>query len=505
MNARQKPTCASLPRSLPVVFAAALTLALGVIPVAAHAANACITKGFVGDVSDGLETPGTGEPDPISRVGTGGTGRVGTGGTGRVGTGGTGRVGTGGTSRVGVVGTITGFASICINDLEVHYSSTTQVVNNGLPGSTADLAVGQVVSIESQADGGQTGELSGGRVSILNAVAGPVSSIDASANSLVVLGQTVRVTAQTLIADTTGMKNFDFLQTGALVRVSGLRLANGDIVASRIETALSLDQAAVLGPVTQSDVDGFSIYGLRVNYSDITGASPVTSGEVMVSGRLDGATLRPERIALGPSLGFTQDIDQLVLEGYIGNRSDSAITVNGVSVALSALSGTSAADLQINQRVQIVGTLLPDHSIVASSILQRRDPMAPPPAASIFPPSKSKALAFNKPGDTKVFETSTAIVPAGPTGTTGTSGSTGATTTGSSGSTSGSTSGNGSGLSGGGSGSGVGGGGIITPGGNTGTTTKPSTPVVHPGLPPRIFQFDSLEFKFPGMPRRVAH
>jgi hypothetical protein len=494
--------CASLLGSVCAALVFAFPLALCFTPATALAANACVTKGVTGALAGG-GIGGTGAPPEGGIGGTGAIAEGGIGGTGAPpdgGVGGTGAIaggGIGGTGHTGVavVGTITGFASICINGLEVHYTPALQVVANGLPSSVAELAVGQVVTIEAAGIGGQADELAGGRVSILNAVAGPVGSIDNTARSLVVLGQTVLVTAQTLIADPTGIKTFDFLQTGGLVRVSGLRLANGDIVASRIETALSLPQATVLGPVTQSDSNGFSIYGLRVGYADVTGASAVTSGEVMVSGRLDGATLRPERIALAPSLEFTQQVDRLVLEGYIGSRSDSAISVGGVSVSLNAsplVGGGVAADLQINQRVQIVGRLMADHSMVADVILLRRDPLAPPSAASIFPPSKSKALTLNKPGDDK----STAILSNSPTGTAATGGSVAAN---------GGHSAGGS-QSGGGSSSGMGGG-IITPGGGatTAPAPKPVGPIARPGTPASPFKFDTLELKLPGMPHHLSH
>jgi hypothetical protein len=488
---------------------------------AAFAVNACVAKTGVGGMGSSgtgnngpipVGTGGTGhkdtDDDGVNPVGTGGTGRVGTGGTGKqagvvnpVGTGGTGRVGTGGSGQaVGIVGTITGFASICIDGVEVSYTPTTTVSVNGLPGSLNNLAVGQVVTVSAAGDGSDSGIVSGVQVSILNAAAGPIATISASAQSFTILGQNVRVTAQTLIADATGIKTFDFLQTGALVRVSGLRLANGDIVASRVETALSLEQASVLGPVTASDATGFSIYGLRVAYADITGSSSVTSGEVMVSGLLSGGNLQPQRIAVGPSLSFAQQIDHLVLEGYIDSIGTASLTVGGVSVSLAAtplVSSGNIADLRVNQRIQVYGRLLPDHSIAADFLRLVRDPLAPPSAASLFPPSKAKSLSFNKAADTRgvlasddqtVLKLSAATI-----GTTGSSGAVSGTTT----------TGSGTGLSGGGSGGNMGGDGVITPGAGS-TTTKPATPkpVVQPSPRLPLFRFDNLDFHLTGMPRR---
>jgi uncharacterized protein DUF5666 len=537
LKQRQPTISVSLLRSLGVVLALAAPLALAVASGSAYAANACVAKGGVGGTGyttdggvGGTGAPaggvgGTGAPDG----GVGGTGAPdgGVGGTGmqpRGGVGGTGfqaKGGVGGTGRlangVGVLGTITGFASICINGLEVHYGSDTPIASNGLPASTADLAVGQVVTIAASGEGYQaSGELGGVRVSIVTAVAGPVATIDPSRQTFTVLGQTVRATAQTIIADATGIKDFSFLQTGGLVRVYGLRLSGGDIVASRIETVLGLDQATVVGPVTQSDAAGFSIYGLRVNYADLTGVTAVSGGEVMVSGRLDGATLRPERIALSPSLSFAQNMDSLVLEGYIGGSSAAGISIDGVTVTVStSTAGAGAATLQPDVRVVVTAHRLPDGSFAADSILPDRDPLAPPSAASILPPPRGKGLSFNKSSDGRIIDgnddrNATQLAAVRNTAPGGTA-------------PSGTAAGGSSGTLGGGSTGGVAGGGTITPGGNSGgssgtlgggSTNGGSGGTITPGgghsakppvTIPRVFQFSTLDFRPLGLPHTSLH
>ena len=514
---RQSPTQrAPVLRNLLAALAFALPMALAAHPAAA--ANSCVAKGGVGGTGympDGSGVGGTGSPADDAQGGVGGTGSgvggtgSGVGGTGS-GVGGTGRTakgGVGGTGRsaqnLGVVGTVTGFASLCINGLEVHYAASTPVTANGLPASIADLAVGQVVTLEATRDAGADNakpvdELAGIRVSILNAVAGPVRRVDAAKRQIDVLGQTVRITPQTLIADATGIKNFDFLRAGSLVRVSGLRLANGDIVASRIENTLTLAQASVLGPVTQSDAGGFSIYGLRVAAGDLKGVA-VASGEVMVSGRLDGDVLRPERIAIAPSLTFTQNIDRLVLEGYVGNLTDTQFTVGGVKVMMSTATYVTggSGDLQANLRVQVVGRLLPDLSVQADMILLRRDPLAPPSPESILPPPRGNGISFIRPGDVRIADTGddrTAKPSLTPAGTTTNVGTTGTTT----GPGSGVATNTGTGVNNSttlGGGGGVSGGGIITPGGGIGNATSAL---------PSVFKFDSMDFRMhavrPGKP-----
>ena len=52
-----------------------------------------------------------------------------------------------GIGGTGIFGTITGFASVCINGLEIHYDENVPVTENGEPASATDLAVGRVVWI----------------------------------------------------------------------------------------------------------------------------------------------------------------------------------------------------------------------------------------------------------------------------------------------------------------------------------------------------------------------
>src|SRR5262249_10194711 len=49
--------------------------------------------------------------------------------------------------EVGVLGVVTGFASICVNGIEVHYDAMTPVALNGDLVSANALGVGQVVSV----------------------------------------------------------------------------------------------------------------------------------------------------------------------------------------------------------------------------------------------------------------------------------------------------------------------------------------------------------------------
>src|SRR3954466_4498615 len=78
--------------------------------------------------------------------GTGARAEGGIGGTGVQAEGGIGGTGVIAGGELGLIGVITGFGSICVNGVEVHYDSTTPVTVNGQPGAADALALGQTVA-----------------------------------------------------------------------------------------------------------------------------------------------------------------------------------------------------------------------------------------------------------------------------------------------------------------------------------------------------------------------
>lgn len=190
--------------TLPVRYLSAVMFALVfggnlMAPAEVAAAPVCVSRDEMGMAgAAGLQFPGgmggtgarnenggvggTGAPVQQRPGGTGGTGAVAEGvdGTyfdqrhGDVGGTGTPILRPGGTGGTGIVGTITGFASICVNGMEVHYGKDVPVSENGAPASSGHLAIGQVVAVEAFAT--QRG-LQAGRISILNVFEGPLTAL----------------------------------------------------------------------------------------------------------------------------------------------------------------------------------------------------------------------------------------------------------------------------------------------------------------------------------------
>ena len=94
----------------------------------------------------------------------------------------------------GIIGTITGFASICVGGVEIHYARRHAVEIDGQPATTAPLAVGQVVEVIA---GGTGSEVRAQQISVRHVVSGPVTRIDAERNEIDVIGQTVQLSPAT--------------------------------------------------------------------------------------------------------------------------------------------------------------------------------------------------------------------------------------------------------------------------------------------------------------------
>lgn len=243
------------------------------------------------------------------RGGIGGTGlREGTGGIG--GTGfidGTGTGGIGGTGRLlslrtGIVGTITGFASICVNGLEVHYDPETPVVINGENATLAALAIGQTVSV--QAAPGKQG-LTTARIVVQHIITGPITQLGDAQRSMQVMGSDVL-----LSPETRGQLNG--LKVGESVRISGLRNQDGHILASRVDPGVPGEPASISGRISRGN--GLQIQGVALEAR----AMPVLPDTPVVArGRWNGRALVAEEVRSSPAEAVLRASDHVVLEAIV--------------------------------------------------------------------------------------------------------------------------------------------------------------------------------------------
>lgn len=307
-----------------------LTLFCVFYAVSANAAeNACARAAFDNPLKL-APIGGMGGTGIISQGGMGGTGLIPTGGMG----------GTGllpvvsSEGSVAVLGVITGFASICVNGIEVHYDQHTPVTVNGQSGRLADLAVGHTVMLMAEPlrmNHAPSNEMRATAVAAFDAVAGRIDHVDPTAQHLEIMGQRVNIT-ETTISDPA------LLQAGRTVRVSGHRLASGEVIATRLDTA-DVVGAELLGRVTHISKEGFSLNGTEVR---LTTASEKASlpklqigDELHVTGEWNQHILKAQRVIHRPIAAVLDRAQRAVIEGVPDRQNAQRIAIHGHTVQLN--------------------------------------------------------------------------------------------------------------------------------------------------------------------------
>jgi Domain of unknown function (DUF5666) len=289
--------------------------------------------------------------------------RPGIGGTGmsvsQGGIGGTG-IDKGGVGGTGIVGVITGFASICVNGVEVHYAPNMPVSSNGALGNVSQLTVGQVVLIKAQGRGMQ---LTAQSISTMYAAVGPVEGISATEGSLQVIGQKL------VDADASRIRA---LQKGQWVQASGHRLANGEVVVTSLEPIEPLALAQINGRITLIEANQITIEGTRVALGAVALPTGAAMGmELSVSGVWDGQQLQAQLLVLEPTRKAIGLTERVVLQGYVQELRGNQLVLGHSVVNLNAnaqITGGGSNGLAVNQRVQISGTRDRNQQVTAERV-----------------------------------------------------------------------------------------------------------------------------------------
>ena len=288
---------------------------------------------------------------------------------------------TGGITGTGVaLGPITGFGSVIVNGVTYDTSSAT-FTKDGQPATQDDFSVGQVVLVKGTIDDDGTNAMAD-TVEFDDVVEGPVSSVDNALNQIVVLGQTVSITATTSIDDSCPA-TLDGLLAVPAVEVSGLADANGVIEATRIECRDGTWDGVleVNGLVSghNAGVMTFMINGLEVDYSgaavdNFPTAGVINNGDpVEAKGTaFDGTTLDATRVEYKGNRFATDDGDHAEIEGFITRfASASDFDVSGLPVTTTGTTtyeGGTAADLDLNLKVEVDGDFNASGVLVATKV-----------------------------------------------------------------------------------------------------------------------------------------
>lgn len=311
-------------------------------------------------------------PD-VATGGMGGTGIFAQGGSG--GMGGTGAMasgkplapGTGGMGGTGIVGVITGFASVCVNGIEVHYDSQTPVSINGQSAAPRDLSVGQMVVVQA---GAVRGQLRARGIGVLDVISGPVTRVNQAAREIQVMGQNVRL--DSLVAPFASTLTVD-----SIVRVSGFRTDNGAIAATRIDAIGSTASASIHGTVSSVDGSSIAVNGTRVTLPNATTAQPPPVGtEIFVAGEWNGKILQARRVDSQPVQAAIARNERAIVEGYVTNQRGNQIHVGGIAAQISSrvqYNGGNERDVIVGRRVQVEMLRNGDTWLADRVILHRPD------------------------------------------------------------------------------------------------------------------------------------
>jgi hypothetical protein len=326
----------------PAVALAALLLGVFLAPPSARADDtACLRPAASPAPLDG-GTGGTG--GALAAGGIGGTGQLAAGGIG-----GTGALAGGGTGGTGIVGAITGFASVCVNGLEVHYDAATPISRAGLPASVADLALGQVLVID--AAPGARG-LTARRMAILDALVGPVTAL--APDRLEVMGQTLRLDEAVWAAPGNPA-------LGATLRVAGFRDQHGALRATRVETVAPDSVHVALGELSHGADGRARLDGLPLRADAGLPEAP----RLLARGRWDGQGLHVAHAEADPMLVYLTGAERIVAEGIVRHAG------GRVSLAGYRLEGTAGAPpetLVDGQRLRVSGRPLGGDRLLAERI-----------------------------------------------------------------------------------------------------------------------------------------
>ncbi len=281
-------------------------------------------------------------------------------------------------------GPITGFGTVHLNGL-VFETTTAAITIDGRAGTQDDLRPGQFIQVKGHHDPTQNQDFAD-QIDFRGNVQGPVSAVDNTAQTLVVLGQTVHVTEDTSFDDNIGTASLAGIAVGELVEVSGMVSMDGSIRATRIEGKAAGATLQVIGTAasTDSTAKTLKINALVVDFSgaalaDFPAGGPKDGDLVEATGTLlsSAGALLATRLELRSGKDVVPDANGLVnVEGLISRfASATDFDVAGRKVTTSSstvFDGGSAADLALNVSVEVDGTLSSSGAIAATQVEIRR-------------------------------------------------------------------------------------------------------------------------------------
>jgi hypothetical protein len=277
-----------------------------------------------------------------------------------------GGVDSGGTGASLSYGPIDGLGSIIVNGVRFDDSAAAISDEDGAALGRDRLQLGVTTSVEASAIVGPPGaqRATAYRVRVFSELVGPVDAIDVPAQTIVVLGQTVRITPATVFE--AGLPaGLASLQAGAVVEVfAQFDLATNRYAATRIELRPDAVSYRVRGTIAQVNAAArtFTMGALVVDFSQLSAADAVQ----VVAGKSVRVRLQTTPPAAGiwraTALSSGQrsipDAEEARIEGRISAfESAQRFSIDGVSIdATTARFPDGTAAIGLGARVSVEGS-----------------------------------------------------------------------------------------------------------------------------------------------------
>lgn len=301
-----------------------------------------------------------------------------------------------GASTLLVSGPITGFGSVIVNGRTIDSASASTLVD-GNPGIQADLREGQMIRVIAQVDGNAVSALF---IEFQRNVSAAIEAIDAPANTLTILGKTIRTNASTRF-DIPGVTRLVDLQVDDLVLVSGIPTGTGEILATYIGASDAVEPIEITARITAADEPAltFALGALTVDYSqalllELPLGVPQVGQIVQVKGTtLSNGVLTADQVRALPRLpgAFSSAATQFstgelaavgpgpasapLSVSFVGFVSSDnlpvAIAVDDVAVEIDAATvvvGGAQTDLLAGRRIRVDGQVLNVGAVQATRI-----------------------------------------------------------------------------------------------------------------------------------------
>lgn len=271
----------------------------------------------------------------------------------------------GATASSYTTGTLTGFGSIFVGGVRYDDTNATVTDEDGNSGSRSSLKLGMTVEVDAGAVDRVNASALALRIRMGTEVLGPVGTVDTTAGTVQVLGQTVVVTTSTIF-DETLSGGLASLTAGRVVEVYGiLDPANGRIVATRIEAEDSATVYKLRGRIANVDTTAktFSINGQVISYAGLPAAMvpPGLANGQLVRVRLQTTQVNGQWVAtaLRGGVRIPDGITSARIEGIVtAFDSTSSFSVNGLPVnAANASFPDGTIGIALGARVEVEGNV----------------------------------------------------------------------------------------------------------------------------------------------------